>query len=87
MLRKERMELLHRVLESEKSPCDSHPPSGATILPGFPGGGGRSADDVESELNRLDEAILDGKRELLRVALRLEEDSRGEEEGGRGRAN
>lgn len=81
LLRKERMELLHRALDVERLPGDLRPPAGGVLhLPTSLGGTDRSTVEVESELNRLDEAIRDEKRQLLRLAMKVEQRNLEEEE-------
>ena len=80
LLRKERMELLHRALDVERLPDDLRPSVGVLELPASLSGAGRSTVEAESELNRLDEAIRDEKRQLLRLAMKVEQRNLEEEE-------
>lgn len=74
------MELLQRVLDVERLPDDLRPPVGVLALPTSLSGTGRSTVEVESELNRLDEAIRNEKRQLLRLAMKEEQRHLEEEE-------
>ena len=65
MLRRERIELLRNSLH----PCPPDPlPTPSSLR------GGASVGDMQSELTSLESAILNGKKHLLRVMKRIEED-------------
>ena len=72
MLRSERLRLLHRNLRGEELLV---PPSELMGVGGFPTvtGGAPPTGDVVSELEQLDQAIVDGKRQVLKLMKRMEE--------------
>ena len=76
LLHRERLELLHRSLHEEQSSSDVGPSTyeiePVSISPSTP------TVEIVRELSYLDRAIIDGKKQLLRVLKKMEEE-RGEE--------
>ena len=71
MLRKERLELLQKNLHGGES---SVPDASAMLRRSTDGAGVKTTSEMEKELELLNRAITDGKKQLLRVMKKMEEE-------------